>query len=181
MPERQRRPQVSIGVDVIEDAGDWTALGDCAAIIQAAAAAVARQPKIVSGEVHVCVALSSDANVAALNGQFRGKPTPTNVLSFPAGTGAEPGFLGDIVLAGETVAREASEQATPLAHHIQHLVAHGVLHLLGFDHESETDAERMEALEIEILARLGIANPYTGALEAVKTGATGERPAKPRP
>ena len=89
----------------------------------------------------------------------------TNVLSFPAGAGAADGQLGDIVMALETVKREAQEQDVSFEHHVQHLVVHGILHLLGHDHIATADAERMEALEIKILSELGVANPYTGALE----------------
>jgi probable rRNA maturation factor len=116
------------------------------------------------------VALSSDANVEVLNGQFRGKSKPTNVLSFPAGEGAPDGFIGDVILASETVRREADEQGVPLDHHVQHLVVHGILHLLGYDHITADEAEQMETLEISILSKLGIANPYT---EAVETGTSG--------
>lgn len=158
------RQIAAIVVDLVCDAGDWSALDDAEAIVQRAAGAVAAWPGLVSGNTDVSIALSSDAEVGALNGQFRGKAKPTNVLSFPAGAGAPEEFLGDIILAAETVAREAVEQDTPLVHHVQHLVVHGLLHLLGFDHETAADAERMEALEISILAELGIANPYTGEL-----------------
>ena len=151
-------------VEVIEDDGDWSALPDAQALVERAAAAVARTGIATSPGV-IAVALSSDANVEGLNGQFRGKAKPTNVLSFPADPGAPDGFIGDVILARETVAREANEQSVPLAHHMQHLVVHGMLHLLGYDHISAVDAERMEALEISILSDLGIANPYTGALE----------------
>lgn len=160
---RQTRP-ATIEVDLVCDAGDWSALGDAEAVVQKAAGAVAAWPGLISGNAEVSIALSSDAEVGALNGQFRGKSKPTNVLSFPAGPGAPKEFLGDIVLAAETVNREAVEQDTPLVHHVQHLVVHGLLHLLGFDHETAPDAERMEALEISILAEIGIANPYTGEL-----------------
>jgi probable rRNA maturation factor len=90
-------------------------------------------------------------------------------LSFPAGAGASEGRLGDIVLAVETVEREALEQDVPFEHHVQHLVVHGMLHLLGYDHETTADAERMETIEIAILTKLGVANPYTGALETGKS------------
>ncbi|HEX7970330.1 MAG TPA: rRNA maturation RNase YbeY, partial [Stellaceae bacterium] len=102
--------------------------------------------------------------VRALNRQWRGKDVPTNVLSFPAlGATPPPGaprLLGDVVLAFETVAAEAAAQDKPLADHLRHLVIHGVLHLLGFDHESDADAQRMEASEIAILAGLGVPDPY---------------------
>jgi len=157
-------------VDVVEDDGDWSALPDAHALIARAAAAVA---EAMAGETQsgsIAVALSSDANVEVLNGQFRGKPKPTNVLSFPAGEGAPDGFIGDVILASETVRREADEQGVPLDHHVQHLIVHGILHLLGYDHITADEAEQMEALEISILSKLGIANPYTEALETGTSG-----------
>ena len=105
------------------------------------------------------VALDSDKGVRALNARDRKKDKPTNVLSYPSG---ERDFLGDIVLARQTVWREAREQRKSAADHFTHLVVHGTLHLLGYDHETgEADAERMEALERRVLAKLGIADPYT--------------------
>ena len=108
------------------------------------------------------ILLSNDAEVQALNKQYRGKDKPTNVLSFPDGDVGEDGVLqlGDMVLAYETVAREAVEQSKSFEAHLTHLVIHGVLHLLGYDHEEDVEAEAMEALEIALLARMGIANPY---------------------
>jgi probable rRNA maturation factor len=104
------------------------------------------------------VALSDDRRVRALNKRDRKKDKPTNVLSYPSG---EKAFLGDIVLARQTVWREAREQKKVPADHLVHLVVHGTLHLLGHDHEaSDADADRMEALERRILKRLGIADPY---------------------
>ena len=104
------------------------------------------------------VALDDDKGVRALNARDRKKDKPTNVLSYPSG---ERDFLGDMVLARQTVWREARQQNKTPAAHVSHLVVHGTLHLLGYDHEtSEADAERMEALERRILARMGIADPY---------------------
>jgi len=104
------------------------------------------------------VALSDDRRVRALNKRDRRKDKPTNVLSYPSG---EKAFLGDIVLARQTVWREAREQKKMPADHLAHLVVHGTLHLLGHDHEtSDADADHMEALERRILKRLGIADPY---------------------
>ena len=108
---------------------------------------------------NVTVLLTDDKTVRELNGRFRGKNQPTNVLSFPAFENPE-GFLGDIALAYETCEREAAEQGKSLAHHLQHLVAHGALHLVGYDHQSDADAEAMEALEREILSGLGVPDPY---------------------
>jgi probable rRNA maturation factor len=110
----------------------------------------------------VGVILTDDAEQRRLNRDFRGKDSSTNVLSFPIGDAAPGGpvILGDIVLAFETVAREAAEQQKPLADHLRHLVVHGVLHLLGLDHETDAEAEAMEARERQILASLGVPDPY---------------------
>jgi probable rRNA maturation factor len=151
-----------LAVDVVHEDGDWGALPDVAAAVRAASDEVARALSLSGSEA--CIALSSDAEVASLNAAYRGKPAPTNVLSFPAGYVAGPKppvrFLGDVILAAETVAREAADLKLPVEHHLQHLVVHGLLHLVGYDHESDEDAQTMEALEVRILARLGIANPY---------------------
>lgn len=107
----------------------------------------------------VAVLLTDDDSVRALNARFRGKDAPTNVLSFPAAANPE-GHLGDVALAFGVCAREAQAQGKALAHHLQHLVAHGVLHLVGYDHESDAEAEAMEALERIIMAGLGAPDPY---------------------
>jgi probable rRNA maturation factor len=109
-------------------------------------------------KLSLTVALADDRRVRTLNARDRRKDKPTNVLSYPSG---ERGFLGDVVLARQTVWREARSQGKTAADHVAHLVVHGTLHLMGYDHEtSEADAERMEALERRILAKLGIADPY---------------------
>jgi len=110
----------------------------------------------------VAILLTDDDTVRDLNARFRGKDRPTNVLSFPAAPmpGAELPPLGDIVLAFETCASEAATQGKTLADHLTHLVVHGVLHLLGRDHQDDAEAEAMEAEERSILAGLGIADPY---------------------
>ncbi len=105
------------------------------------------------------ILLTSDEAVRALNARFRGKDAPTNVLSFPALQTAQ-GHLGDIALAYGVCAREATAQGKPLADHLSHLVVHGVLHLLGYDHEVDAQAQAMEDRERAILAELGIADPY---------------------
>lgn len=168
MPERKSAKRARIDCDIVEDDGDWSFLENVEGLVEAAAAEVATEPTLKVRAASVTIALSSDASVAVLNEQYRGKPKPTNVLSFPAGQGALEGFLGDIVLAAETLRREAELEDIPVEHHFQHLIVHGVLHLLGYDHETDAEAEAMEKLEIGILARLGIANPYTGALDPAK-------------
>ncbi|MGD0186711.1 MAG: rRNA maturation RNase YbeY [Roseiarcus sp.] len=111
----------------------------------------------------LCVHLVDDAHIRDLNARWRARGEATNVLSFPAVEPADVGrarLLGDIVLAFETVAREASAEGKPLADHYRHLVVHGFLHLIGFDHETDAEAQRMEAMETRILERLGVADPY---------------------
>lgn len=136
-------------------AGDWKAAHPSyrAAIGAAVRAALAYEE--LGGAVNV--ALMDDAAMRELNHQFRGKDKPTNVLSFPTGDEDE---LGDMALALETIAREAVEQHKPFEAHLTHLVVHGTLHLLGYDHEVPAEAKVMEAAEISILARMGIENPY---------------------
>jgi probable rRNA maturation factor len=111
------------------------------------------------------VTLADDETVAQLNAQWRGKPKPTNVLSFPADQdiAIPPGELrplGDIILAAGVVRAEAAQQSKPLADHFSHLVVHGILHIMGYDHLDDAQADEMESLEKEILVKLGIADPY---------------------
>ncbi|WP_199699230.1 rRNA maturation RNase YbeY [Oleomonas cavernae] len=121
-----------------------------------------------AGPLEIDLTLSSDEVVRRLNHQWRGKDKPTNVLSFPgidaAGLArlpkAAPCPLGDVILALGTCTQEAAEQRKTLAAHAQHLVVHGVLHLLGYDHEDEGQAQEMEGLERQVLAGLGVADPY---------------------
>lgn len=147
---------------VIEDAR-WEALG-IAALAETAARAALDAAGEDPSSCEISLLAADDARVAALNGEFRGKPSPTNVLSWPSDeappTGG-PRFLGDIALAYETCLREAEEAGIAARDHVTHLVVHGVLHLLGNDHETDAEATTMEALETKILARLGVADPYT--------------------
>ncbi|MHA7867614.1 MAG: rRNA maturation RNase YbeY [Salipiger thiooxidans] len=119
----------------------------------------------------IAILACDDARIAELNGDFRDKPTPTNVLSWPSeerdpeelpepGMPGVPEELGDIAIAWETCLREAGEQDKPLSAHLTHLIVHATLHLLGYDHIRDEDATVMETLEVEILGKLGVANPY---------------------
>ncbi|MDP2151375.1 MAG: rRNA maturation RNase YbeY [Parvibaculum sp.] len=137
----------------IEDEAWSAAVPDAEALTRLAATAA------LEARGGVTILLTDDDSVAELNARFRGKAGPTNVLSFPAPANPE-GHRGDIALAWGVCAREAAEQGKPLGHHLQHLVAHGVLHLLGYDHLTEAEAEAMEALERRILAGLGVPDPY---------------------
>jgi probable rRNA maturation factor len=162
---------LEIAIDADEE---WDSSTDWVQLVEAAArAAIAESPYPGLGQgdrpVELSVVLTSDEEVQALNAEWRGKDKPTNVLSFPQAEAheleraAEPGpelMLGDIVLAHGTCAREATEKAIPLQSHAAHLMVHGTLHLLGFDHQEEGAAEDMEAREVRALARLGLANPY---------------------
>jgi probable rRNA maturation factor len=121
-----------------------------------------------TGGAELAVMLTDDTGIQTLNNNWRGIDKPTNVLSFPAlqPTGDSrddddaPRMLGDIAIAYETTRREADDEQKPFDHHLSHLAIHGFLHLIGYDHEKDQDAETMEALETEILMRLGIPDPY---------------------
>jgi probable rRNA maturation factor len=143
----------------------WTAaLPDATALTEAAAAAALAE--IGGAEPgDVAILLADDAAVRILNARFRGQDRATNVLSFPAAADAQ-GQAGDIALAYGVCAAEAAAQAKPLAHHLQHLTVHGVLHLFGFDHDGDTEAMVMEGLERRIMAGLGVPDPYAAELGA---------------
>lgn len=138
---------------------------DAATAAEEAARLALQREKAPDGAV-VDITLSDDEAQHTLNRIWRGKDAPTNVLAFPAADPATlpppgaPLLLGDVILAYETVSREALEQGKPFADHLRHLVVHGVLHLLGYDHLDEREAAAMEAKEIAILAELGVPNPY---------------------
>ncbi len=160
----------------IEADGEWdssTGWDELARSAAAAAIAESAFPQLGSGErtVELSIRLAGDAEVRALNSEWRGKDKPTNVLSFPmaetdelAGAGS-PGpelMLGDIILARGVCAAEATEKAVPIENHAAHLMVHGTLHLLGYDHMNDESAADMEAREVLALARMGIADPYEG-------------------
>lgn len=155
----------NIEIDLLVEAGAWPQESDLLEITSDAVGAVLAELDPPSGAAtELSVVFSDDAHVAALNAEWRGKDSPTNVLSFPAfpvAIGAPlPPMLGDIILASETVEREARLEGKVLQHHISHLVIHGLLHLLGHDHENDADAEAMEGIERAALARLAIPDPY---------------------
>jgi probable rRNA maturation factor len=125
----------------------------------------------MSGNWEITVLLTDDAAIQDLNARFRGKDKPTNVLSFPAAETAAP-HLGDIALAYGVCAEEAKAQGKPLAHHLMHLTVHGVLHLLGYDHEADAEAEEMEGMERAILATLGVSDPYAHPQGGVEESGT---------
>lgn len=144
-------------IEVEIEAEAWTGqLADAEALVIAAAEAALKGAKAEGG---IVVLLADDAAIHELNQQFRDKDQATNVLSFPAAENPEH-HLGDVALAFETCLREAKDQSKPLAHHLQHLVTHGVLHLLGYDHITDAEADQMEGLERIVLAGLGIPDPY---------------------
>jgi probable rRNA maturation factor len=152
-----------VTADIIVNADCWAAEPAAEQIvlraIEAAAAATSAE-----GDAELAVMLTDDAAIQDLNRAWRGQDKPTNVLSFPAvampATPTAPRALGDIAIAYETARREAEAESKPFGHHLSHLAIHGFLHLIGYDHESDDDAERMEQLERQVLRRLGIPDPY---------------------
>lgn len=165
-PSPERRGDNSlITIDVLVETDGWAdepALRDLST--RAIAAAWQQLDDGEQPESELSLVFTDDAAIRELNNDWRDKDKPTNVLSFPAFAltpGQKPGpMLGDIVIARETVAREALDEQKPFDDHLTHLVVHGFLHLLGYDHLTEAEAEEMEALERKILARLAIPDPY---------------------
>ena len=155
--------------EVLVVAECWQTEPAAEAIIHRAVAAAAEIVNAGLGETELAVMLTDDAGIRTLNSNWRGIDKPTNVLSFPAlpptgpgGPDDAPRMLGDIAIAYETTRKEADDEQKPFDHHLSHLAVHGFLHLIGYDHEKDDDAEAMESLEQEILAQLGIPDPYVG-------------------
>jgi probable rRNA maturation factor len=153
--------------EVLVVAECWQTEPDAEAVIQRSIAAAAQMVDADDGEAELAVMLTDDAGIRTLNLNWRGIDKPTNVLSFPAlpPTGAAgpddaPRMLGDIAIAYQTTRSEADDEQKPFDHHLSHLAVHGFLHLIGYDHENDSDAEKMESLEQAILAQLGIPDPY---------------------
>jgi probable rRNA maturation factor len=138
----------AIEIDILHQAGDWHDVDDLVRDVLT---------RVVDRDCEISVVLTDDAHIQVLNRDYRGKNKATNVLSFPQD---DPQMLGDIIIAYETIIREAKEQNKIFEHHLMHMLVHGCLHLLGYDHETDSEAEEMEALEIEILSGLSVKNPY---------------------
>ena len=150
-----------LSIEISRNAEGWPEGLDARAE-QAVREALKQSKAKIAGAAELSIVLTDDAAQRELNRQWRGIDKPTNVLSFPQIEPFEPivGILGDIVLARETLEREAAELDKPFADHFTHLVVHGFLHILGYDHEEEGDALDMEGLETRILASLGVPDPY---------------------
>lgn len=154
---------VDLAIDVAIDSELWKKHPEAEDAIRQAIIEATHASNAMPGEI--AIVLTDDAAIRALNKRWRGFDKATNVLSFPAQAapgGSKPLHLGDIVIAFETTAAEAERDKKPFAHHLAHLAVHGYLHLLGHDHESDHEADAMERLETEILARIGVPNPYAG-------------------
>mgnify|MGYP000321384234 CR=1 FL=1 len=156
---------MAIAIDIAAEAGGWPAEDALEALAGEAVAAAAARLGLADADSELSILFTDDAAMRSLNAEWRGKDKPTNVLSFPAcdlAPGDAPGpMLGDIVVAFETVGRESQLEAKPFDDHLRHLIVHGFLHLLGYDHENDTDAEEMEAAERAILADMGVSDPYS--------------------
>lgn len=164
-------PDTPAGVAILLDGDDdahWRMLlspAEPETLVRDAILAALAGADLSSLETEVSVTLADDAAVRELNREWRGKDKPTNILSFPMvqlRPGDRPGpLLGDLIVARETLEREAVAEGKSAPDHFRHLLVHGTLHLVGFDHETDADADAMEALEVRVLAGLGIADPYT--------------------
>ncbi len=190
MPTVPRRPVQQVLVDCLSEDHRWDEVG-LDSLAQKACAATLTRLSLKPAQFEISLLGCSDARIAELNADFRGKPKPTNVLSWPSEErGAErpgampapprpeahgPAELGDIAIAWETCAREAKAGGRSLEDHVLHLLVHGTLHLLGFDHERDADATLMEDLETEILGKMGVSDPYAAELTQAPEGADGRR------
>jgi probable rRNA maturation factor len=160
-------PRVKLKIDVLVDSDRWNEPAKARSIVRRAVGRAAATASTTGTEL--AIVLTDDSAIRQLNRLWRGIDAATNVLSFPSKRAAdEPAHLGDIVLAYETIAREAGADGKPFAHHLAHLVVHGFLHLIGYDHKKDSDAESMEQTERKILQRLNIPDPYRHPDKAVK-------------
>lgn len=156
---------MSLAIDIAVEAEGWTAVPGLESLVERTLAATFADAG-PDEDAEVSLLFCDDAGIRRLNADWRGKDKATNVLSFPALGGTMPGgarLLGDIAVAWDTMRREAFEEGKTVQDHLAHLLVHGLLHLLGHDHETDRQAETMEALERRILQRLGVADPYAGS------------------
>ena len=154
---------IVVDVEVADPA--WLAAGDVDSLAQdAVAASLVEVGRRVHPDAEISIRLCDDDEIRALNLAWRNKDKATNVLSFPAPAGNQGPLIGDIVVAFEYVSEEARDAGRSLRDHLTHMIVHGLLHLLGFDHENPFDAEAMENLERRILAELGIDDPYLDSI-----------------
>jgi probable rRNA maturation factor len=159
-------------IDVLVESSRWRQPGEAKSLVRRAVRESAAALSTSGAEL--AIVLTDDSAIRLLNRQWRGVDAATNVLSFPTqGARGRPPLIGDIVLAYETIAREAYEQGKPFAHHVAHLAVHGYLHLLGYDHQRDEDAEAMEQIERKILQRLAIPDPYGPRAKVTRTPAKG--------
>jgi probable rRNA maturation factor len=172
MPPRQPARRQALQIGVIVRSAKWRKQPRAAAVVKKAVRTAAKAVSTPPAEL--AIVLCDDSAIRALNRKWRGKNVPTNVLSFPAAASGkrrlktpnngtspiEPRYLGDIVIAYETVAREAVAETKPFNHHLAHLAVHGFLHLLGYDHRDDREARRMERTERKILELIAVPDPY---------------------
>ena len=159
---RKRGRTKQVEIDVIVRSARWRKRPTAKTIVKRAVLAAAEA--VSTPPTELAIVLSDDSAIQTLNRDWRGKNAPTNVLSFPAAAPGKsrsaPPYIGDIVIAYQTVAREAVAEGKPFNNHLAHLAVHGFLHLLGYDHENNRDARKMERLERKILKRLAVPDPY---------------------
>ena len=168
-PRRRGSSKGDVQIEVIVRSARWRKRPTAQTIAKKAVREAAKA--VSTPRAELAIVLSDDSAIRALNRDWRGKNTPTNVLSFPAAPsgrpvgkrGAASPYIGDIVIAYQTVAREAAAEGKPFNHHVAHLAVHGFLHLLGYDHEIDRDAEKMERLERKILKRMAVPDPYANS------------------
>jgi probable rRNA maturation factor len=152
-------------IEVLVRSTRWKRHPDAARIVRRSVAAAGAAAS--TREAGLAIVLTDDSAIRALNRQWRGRDAPTNVLSFPAAPSREkPPHLGDIIIAYQTVAREARAEGKPFGHHLAHLAVHGFLHLLGYDHHNDRAARKMEGRETEILAGMRVPDPYAEPADA---------------
>ena len=163
-----RAQSSALKIDLMVDSKRWKDAAKLKSVVRRAIAQAAAATRSTDG-AELAIVLTDDSAIRTLNRDWRGIDKATNVLSFPAKNGGPQPHLGDIVLAFETIEREAKSEQKPLSHHLAHLAVHGFLHLLGYDHERDKDAREMEKAERDILRQLKIPDPYREQPAAKKT------------